>query len=208
MNFLVPVLIAFFISGASTEEFSFANLRTSHYTLPALPHPFLQKGIKKDNYRLAVVDYNERARKRSKIVQQVWKSDASLQGTTSTVILDLVETAGISFEFETVALAPGKPTASMAQSPPSPLWRGGRGVRSHRNHLEVFLPCGPTLGPFALFVDGQELGVLDPWKPMQEEPGWMTLKPTLNLAVGKHQLTIEQRSPQDLPIWLIKFRIR
>ncbi len=201
---LMGVCLGLVSNAGLAEELQFCALEQGQYSLPNPPAPILEarqsgKGMRKnsrsgdmpgvvssprgiESYRLAQEDYQARMQKRPHLHQEVWTvPSGEPKAATLCVIHDLTETAGITFLISS-------PTETQAD-------------------FAIRLPKGPNLGPFSLQLNGKEIGTLDPWAREKVMPEWVSLPEPVTLKAGNNSLTILQRSPQDLPIWLEALRI-
>ncbi len=186
---IIPVIVGIvlcFLSGfCSAEELRLCTLKQGQHFLPSLPAPLLSargSGAKPESLQLAQEDYLERMKKRPRLQEEIWTLPAGEpKSATLCVIHNLTETAGISF-----LIPQEKPESTQ---------------------MEIHLPKGPDLGPFSLSLNGKELETIDPWAPERTQPEWIPLKKPVELKQGNNVLTLTQKSPQDLPIWIEAIRI-
>ncbi len=183
---LMLLLFVWFATGTCwAEEFCFCSLKQGQTTLPNLSAPLLlarSGGMKAESLQLAQEDYQTRMKKRPRLHEEVWTiTSGTPQTATLCVIHNLAETAGFSF------LIPSAKDTQVL--------------------LEILIPKGPELGPFSLRVNGKEIETIDPWAREKSLPEWLAIKQPVNLKQGNNSLTIIQKSPQDLPIWLGSLRI-
>lgn len=178
-----------FVSGGvlsePTSPIRFAELQVTRESAPIFPLTLatdpVAKGITHGK-RLEDQDLDARAKKHFRMAQEVWSLDAgSPEGATLTVIYDLVEKGGLSFEF----------TADVTGT----------------FFVEVQAPRAPFGGPYSVRIGDRIAGVTDPWAPAPEVSTWRRFPKPVEVVLGENRIDLIQLSPTDSPLYLRSFRL-